>query len=153
VGNNSFRGKNPQKIDKTLTSVFFFDFFLFYRVFGCFSAMGVQRHYKNILPKNSVEKKLHVYFTKERQKIQNRFFLDFFYHVFRRFSVRVFKNTTKQYQKGNLALVLLWPLTYLPTYPRGSPIFFAGPLPGPAAVPRGGVDAVTEPQGVPWKKE
>jgi hypothetical protein len=61
-----------RKIDK-IFDVSFSSTFLFYRVFGCFSAMGVQKHYekrvKNILHKN-------------RQKIQNRLFLDFCFITF-----------------------------------------------------------------------
>jgi hypothetical protein len=38
--------------------------FLFYRVFGCFSAMGVQKHYKKRYQKNRVEK----FFTKNSTK-------------------------------------------------------------------------------------
>jgi hypothetical protein len=50
--------------------------FLFYRVFRCFLAMGVQKHYKNVLQ------------TKRFTKIQTDFFSIFVYHVFGRFSVR-----------------------------------------------------------------
>jgi hypothetical protein len=42
---------------------------MFHRVFGCFLARGVQRHYKTKLQKNRVEKFL--------QKIHNRFLLGF----------------------------------------------------------------------------
>jgi hypothetical protein len=48
---------------------------LFYRGFGCFSAMGVQKHYKKRFAKEIVSKS---FYKKFAQKIQNRFFLDFF---------------------------------------------------------------------------
>jgi hypothetical protein len=58
---------------------------LFDHVFGCFSAMGVQKHKKKTFcKKHRVEK----FLQKIGPKIQNRFFLDFFSHVFGRFSVR-----------------------------------------------------------------
>jgi hypothetical protein len=52
--------------------------FLFYRVFGCFSAMGVQKHRveklkKKFLQKNRVEK----FLQKIRPKIQTDFFSNF----------------------------------------------------------------------------
>jgi hypothetical protein len=55
-----------QKVDKISMSVFP-RLFLFYRIFGCFSAMGVQKHHKNVLQKNRVEK----FLRKIRPKIQN----------------------------------------------------------------------------------
>jgi hypothetical protein len=58
-----------KKIDKTF-DVSFSSFFFVYRVFGCFSAMRVQKHYKNVLQFFS-------FLQKNRQKIQNRFFLGF----------------------------------------------------------------------------
>jgi hypothetical protein len=68
-----------------------------------------------------------------RQKIQNHFFLDFFNHVFGRFSVRgVQKRHLKNIEKTNLTLVLFWPLTHPPT--TGVMICFWRPLacpPGP----------------------
>jgi hypothetical protein len=53
-------------------------FFWFYRIFRCFLAMGAQKHHKTFW-----------------QKIQNRFFLNSFYHVFGSFSVR---RVRKQHQ-------------------------------------------------------
>jgi hypothetical protein len=46
--------------------------------------MGVKKYYKKRFTKKRVEKVL----QKKRQKIQNRFFLNFVSHVFWRFSVR-----------------------------------------------------------------
>jgi hypothetical protein len=43
----------PKKSTKNLLPVFPR---IFNRVFGCFSAMGVQKHYKNVLQKDCVEK-------------------------------------------------------------------------------------------------
>jgi hypothetical protein len=91
----------PQKIDK-IFDVSFSSIFL-NRVFGCFSAMGVQKHYKNVLQK--------FVFTKKSSKIQNRFASRFVYRVFRRFSVRGEKNVIKK--KSNKE-VLFWPLTRPP---------------------------------------
>jgi hypothetical protein len=48
-------GKYFQNFDKNSMSVFP-RHFLFYRVFGFFSAMGVQKHYKNRFEKNRVAK-------------------------------------------------------------------------------------------------
>jgi hypothetical protein len=63
-----------------------------------------------------VQKHNKKHFTKNRPKVQNRFFLDFFYHVFGRFSVRgVQKHDKKNIEKINLTLVLFWPLTHPPT--------------------------------------
>jgi hypothetical protein len=68
----------PKKTTKISMSVFPRLFVLFYRSFRRFSAMGVQKH------KKIVSKSL----KKNSTKIQNRFVLDLFYHVFGRFSVR-----------------------------------------------------------------
>jgi hypothetical protein len=97
--------------------------------------MGVQKHYKNILQKNRVEKLL----KKIRPKIQNRFFLDFFITFFGRFS-----GSSKTRQKTSKHKSDPGPFLASdpPTRPRGSPFFFfGGPLspggllaPGPAAV-------------------
>jgi hypothetical protein len=50
------------------------------------------------LPKNRVEK----LFKKIDKKIQNRFFLDFVYHVFGRFSVRGVQKHDKKISKKKL---------------------------------------------------
>jgi hypothetical protein len=77
---------------------FFLDFFLFYRVFGCFEAMGVQRHYKKTFyKKNRVEKFLQKFEKKSKTKTD---FFRFFSHVFGRFSGRgVQKHDPKNIQK------------------------------------------------------
>jgi hypothetical protein len=62
-----------QNFDKISMSVFP-RLFLFYRVFGCFLAMGFKSTTKNVLQKNRVEK----FLQKIRPKIQNRLFCDFF---------------------------------------------------------------------------
>jgi hypothetical protein len=46
-----------QNFDKNFRCQFFLDFFLFYRVLGCFSAMGVQKHYKKRFTKKIVSKR------------------------------------------------------------------------------------------------
>jgi hypothetical protein len=68
--------------------------FWFYRVFGCFLAMGVQKHYKKRLTKKIVSKSFNKKFD---QKSQTDFFSIFFYHVFGRFSVR----GVQQHDKNN----------------------------------------------------
>jgi hypothetical protein len=99
--------------------IFFLHFLCFvgiYRVFGCFSARGVQ----------SVTKK--TFLQTNRQKIQNRFFLDFiitFLVIFGRFS-GVQKYHKNNIGKKRLALSFFCPLTYtyLPT--TGVADFFGG---------------------------
>jgi hypothetical protein len=49
--------------------------FLFYRVFGRFLAMGVQKHYKKRFTKKIVSKS---FYKKLDQKSKTDFFLDFF---------------------------------------------------------------------------
>jgi hypothetical protein len=75
--------------------------------------MGVQKHHKKRFAKNCVEK----FLPKNRQKIQNRFFDDFFYHVFGHFLVRGFfkHHLLKKIGEINLALVFVWPMTHPPT--------------------------------------
>jgi hypothetical protein len=79
----TFSEKILRKSTKISISVFP-RLFGFYRVFRCFLATGVQKHYKKRFGKKSCRK----VFQKIDQKIQNRCFLDFFYHIFGRFSVR-----------------------------------------------------------------
>jgi hypothetical protein len=59
--------------------------FVFYRVFRCFLAMGVHRHYKKRFTKKSCRK---VFTKKSTKQSQTDCFSIFFYHVFGRFSVR-----------------------------------------------------------------
>ena len=75
--------------------------FLFYRVFGCFSATGVQKHYKKhsekIVSKLFYKKSMSKTFPKISTKFRCQFFLDFFCFiafsgVFQRWE---FKSTTK----------------------------------------------------------
>jgi hypothetical protein len=72
-------------------------FFWFYRVFGCllFSDGSSKTLQKRFYKKNRVEK----FLQKIRPKIQNRFFLGFFYHVFGRFSVRGVQKHDKKISK------------------------------------------------------
>jgi hypothetical protein len=106
--------------------------FLFYRVFGCFSAKRVQKHHKKrfakksfckkiVLQKNRVEK----FLQKIDQKSETDFFAIFFYHVFGRFSVRGVQKHDK-----NLTPVLFLPLTHPPTTGVPGYSFFGGPLRG-----------------------
>jgi hypothetical protein len=75
----------PQKkTPRTPMSVFprFFGFIAF---FGCFSAVGVQKHYKKRVEKTAVPKSFN---KKIDQKSKTDFFSICFYHVLGRFSVR-----------------------------------------------------------------
>jgi hypothetical protein len=93
---NVFR-ENSQKIDKNF-DVVFPRLFLFYRVFRCFFAMGVQKHYKKTLTKKSCRK---VFTKKSTKKSQTDFLVDFLYHVFGLFSVKgVQKHDKKSPQKN-----------------------------------------------------
>jgi hypothetical protein len=91
-------GQSRSMSDVSFSS--FLDFFV-YRVFGCFSAMGVQTHYKKRFTKRSCRK----VFTKDSTKNPKPIFSRFFYHVFGRFSVRgVQKHDQKNIEKINLTL-------------------------------------------------
>ena len=72
---------------------------LFYRVFGCFSAMGVQKHYKKRFTKKSCRK---VFTNKSTKQSQTDFFSILFYHVFGRFSVRGVQKHDKKISGKNL---------------------------------------------------
>jgi hypothetical protein len=77
----------PMKGEKTIKfrCQFFLDFLLFYRVFGCFLATGVQKHYKKRFTKKNVSKGLYKKIDKNPKPI----FFDFSNHVFLgRFSMR-----------------------------------------------------------------
>jgi hypothetical protein len=101
-------------------------FFLFYRVSGRFSAMGVQKHYKKRFAKKIVSKSFNKNSTKNTKPI---FFSIFFYHVFGRSSMRgVQKHDKKNIEKMNLTLVLFRTLTHPPTT-GVTDFFFSGPLP------------------------
>jgi hypothetical protein len=102
--------------------------FLFYRVFGCFSAMGVQKHNKKCCTKKIVSKS---FYKKFDQKSKTDFFSIFFDHVFGRFSMRGVQNTIKNIEQINLTLVLFRTLTHPPT--PGFTDFF---LPAPCCQPR-----------------
>jgi hypothetical protein len=99
-------------------------FFLFYRVFGCISDLseGVSKILKSIFARNA-SRKVSVVANKQ---IQNRFFLDFFYLVFGRFSARAVRN----YHKKNIGKKIFDPVTlgtltyYVPTH--GGPRFVFG---------------------------
>jgi hypothetical protein len=65
----------PQKNRPEPGCQFFLGSPLFYRVFGVFSAMGVQKHHKNVLQKNRVEKFLQKNRQKNPKPIFSRLFL------------------------------------------------------------------------------
>ena len=87
----------PEKILRKSISVFP-RFFLFYCDFRCCLVTGVKRHYRKRFAKKLCRK----VFQKIDQKIQNLFFLDFFNHVFGRFSVRGVQKHDKKNSKKNL---------------------------------------------------
>jgi hypothetical protein len=116
----------PEKIDKKF-DVSFFSIFLFYRIFECFSAMGVQKHYRK---RFSTKKRVEKFLQNNRQKTKESktdFFYDFFNRVFGRFSVRGVQKHDKKNIEKNLTLVRFWPLTHPPTT-GVTDFFFAGPL-------------------------
>jgi hypothetical protein len=94
---NFFR-ENSQKIEKKIDIVFP-QLFLLYRVFRCFLAMGVQKHYKKCFTKKSCRK---VFQKKRPKKSKTDFFSICFYHVFGRFSVRGAQKHDKKTSKKNL---------------------------------------------------
>jgi hypothetical protein len=103
--------KKSEKTTKISMSVFP-RLFLFYRVFGCFSAMRVQKRHKKRLPKNRVEK----FLQKNRQKIQTRFFLDFLLSRFWAFLGEGSSKTRQKISKTNLTS----PGTFLAPEERGT---------------------------------
>jgi hypothetical protein len=111
----------PKKIEKHFEDSFS-STFLFYRVFGCFSAIGVQKHHKTLLSKKVGK------INRNQQKIQSRLFLDLFYHVLGVSRGGGVKNTTK-----NTTATKSGPCLFLasdpPTHPpRRSPVSFWRPL-------------------------
>jgi hypothetical protein len=62
---------------------FFPRLFLFYRVFGCFSAMGVQKHYKKRFAKKLVSKSFNKKFDQKSKTDFSRFVLITFLGVSR----------------------------------------------------------------------
>jgi hypothetical protein len=107
----------PQKINKHFDVSFPSTF---YRVFGWFSAMGVQKRYKKLFAEKSSRK----VFTKKSTT-------DFFYHVLGRFSVRGVPKHDKKYRQKKSD-----PGPFLacdpPTHHHGGHRFF---LPAPCASP------------------
>jgi hypothetical protein len=96
--------KKIQNFDKNF-DVSFSSTFFFNRVFGCFSATGVQKHYQKSFAKKSCRK----VFTNNSTRSPKP-------TCFGRFSVReVQKHDKKISKKINLTLVLFWPLTHPPT--------------------------------------
>jgi hypothetical protein len=110
----------PKKSTKISMSVFP-RLFLFYRVFGCFSATGVQKHYKKRFGKKSCR---NVFTEKKIDQKSKTYFSRFFSHVFWRFLLRGEKNTTIFFRKQNPTLVLFWPLTHPPTTGAAAFIFW-----------------------------
>jgi hypothetical protein len=113
--------------------------FLFYRVFGCFSAMRVQKHHKKRCAKTSCRKVLS---KKSGKKIQSRFFSIFLHHAFERFSVRGVqkhdfkKNTGKKSDPGPFLA------SDPPTHHGGHRFVFNRPLPAPWAAAGAGAGIV-----------
>jgi hypothetical protein len=115
-----------QNFDKHFQCQFFLDFFLFYRVFGCFSAMGVQKHYKKRFTKTIVSKS---FYQKFDQKSKTDFFSILFLSRFWAFlDEGSSKTRQKKYQKNQSHPS---PFSYSdpPTHHGGPRLFFlAGPL-------------------------
>jgi hypothetical protein len=94
----TFSEKILRKPTKISISVFP-QLFLFYRVFRCFLAMGVQKHYK----KRFTSKLCRKVFQNNRPKKSKPTFSRFFFnHVFGRFSVRGVQKHDKKISKKNL---------------------------------------------------
>jgi hypothetical protein len=89
--------KKKSKISTKISMSVFPRLFLFSRVFGCLSAMGVQNTTKSVLQKKSCRK---VFYKKFDQKSKTDFFSIFFNHVFGRFSMRGVKKHDNKYRKN-----------------------------------------------------
>jgi hypothetical protein len=120
--------KKKSKISTKISMSVFPRLFLFYRVFGCFSATGVQKHYKKRLTKKIVSKS---FYKKIDQKSKTDFFSNFFNHVFGRFSMRGVQKHDEKISQKNPTLVLFRTLTHPPTTGVTDFFFFAGPLSHP----------------------
>jgi hypothetical protein len=92
----------PKKIDKKIDVSFSSTFFVLSRFRVFFSDGSSKALQKTFCKKYRVEK----FLPKNRLKTQNRLFLDFFYHVFGRFSVRgvqkqhFYEGSLKKYRGG-----------------------------------------------------
>jgi hypothetical protein len=120
-----------QNFDKNF-DVSFSSTILFYRVFGCFSAMGVQKHYKKRFTKKIVSKSYYKKFDQNPKPIFSRFVS----HVFGRFSVRGVQKHDKKYQK-NKSGPGLFLASDSPTH-HGGPRFFWFWRPLVCAISKGG---------------
>jgi hypothetical protein len=124
------RVKTFPKISTSTSMSVFPRLFLFYRIFGCFSAMGVQKHYKKRFAKKSLRK----CFTKQSTKSPKPTFSRFCYYVFGRFSVRgVQKQDLKlSKKKSNPSPFLAFDP---PTHHGGHRFFFNWRLAAPCSCP------------------
>jgi hypothetical protein len=116
--------ENKSKISTKISMSVFPRLFMFYRVFGCFSAMGVQKHYKKRFTKKIVSKSFYKTFD---QKSKNRLFLVFCLSRFWAFLEGRSKTRLKKYRKKSDPS----PFSYSdpPTHHGGHRfVFFAGPL-------------------------
>jgi hypothetical protein len=112
--------KKNQKFRQKFRCQFPLDFFLFYRVFGCFLAMGVQKHHKKSCRK---------VFTKNSTKNPKpTFSRSFVYHVFGRFSMRGVQKHDKKISEKNKSDPSPFSYSDPPTHHGGHRFFFAGPL-------------------------
>jgi hypothetical protein len=75
----NFNGVFELKISTKISMSVFPRLFLFYRIFGCFFATGVQKHYKKRFAKKIVSKS---FYKKIDQKSKTDFFLDFCFITF-----------------------------------------------------------------------
>jgi hypothetical protein len=86
--------------------------------FIAFSGVSQRWEFKNttkMFYKKSCRKVFTKKLKKNHLKIPNRFFLECFYHVFGRFSMRGVQKHDKKIYTQIWTLVLFWPLTYPPT--------------------------------------
>jgi hypothetical protein len=93
--------------------------------FRVFFSDGEFKNTKTMFCKQIVSKRFYKKSTKKQQKIQKRLFFSIcFNHVFGHFSVKL-KKSIKNIGKTEPGPFLA---SDLPTYPRGSLLFFGGPL-------------------------
>jgi hypothetical protein len=116
---------SPKKIDKiSMSDVSFSSIFFVLSRFRVYLSDGSSKTLqKTFYKKKCVEKVL----QKIRPKLQNRFFLDFFNHVFGRFSVRGVQKHDKKYRQNKSDPI---PFSYSdpPTHHGGPRFFLRRPL-------------------------
>jgi hypothetical protein len=99
--------------------------FLFYRVFGCFSAMGVQKHYKKRFAKKIMSKR---FYKKFEQKPKTDFFSKTFLSRFWAFLDEGSSKTRQKINRKNKSHPSPFSYSDPPTH-HGGPRFFFGAAP------------------------